>query len=359
VVDLSTLLAHLMEQRGSDLHVKVGGPPRVRVDGKLVAAPFDPVTPADVDRIAREILPPGRAQEFTETAEADFAHSLPGVGRFRVNVHRQRGTVGLVFRVVTPGMPTYDALAMPPVVTRLVDTLRGLVLVTGPASSGKTTTVAALLDHLNQRVEAHIITIEDPIEVLHPDKQSIVTQREIGTDTIGFADALRRATRQDPDVIYLSEVPDAEVMWLALTAADTGNLVISTMRTTSAVETVKRVVDFFPSQQHRQVRLLLAHSLRGVISQRLLERADGKGRTPAVEVLVGTNRVYDAIVDGNDDALEQLISEGEYYGMQTFDQSLFDLYKDGMVSLRDALAAASRPEDLRIALQAAGLTAPY
>jgi twitching motility protein PilT len=216
-----------------------------------------------------------------------------------------------------------------------------------------------MIDHINERSDAHVITVEDPIEVLHPDKRSIVTQREVGTDTASFADALRRAMRQDPDAVFVSEILDAEVMWLALTAADTGNLVISTMRTTSAVETVKRVVDFFPPQQERQVRVLLASCLKGIVSQRLLERADGKGRTPAVEILVGTNRGYDHVVDGEDDALEQLIAEGEYYGMQTFDQSLFDLYKDGMVSLRDALAAATRPEDLRISLQQAGLSSPY
>ena len=358
VLDLNELLRYVVEQRGSDLHVKVGSPPHLRVDGHLTATPFDAVTPAEAERIAFSILPRDRADEFVATAEADFALSVAGLGRFRVNVFRQRGSVGLVLRRVLPGTPSFESLGLPPVVRRLADEQRGLVLVTGPTGSGKTTTVAAMIDHINESRAANIVTVEDPIEVLHGDKRSMVNQREIGTDTADYASAMKRVLRQDPDVIFIGEMRDPDTVAAALAAAETGHVVLSTLHTTNATETVNRIVDFFPPFQQAQIRLTLASSLKGVVSQRLLERADGKGRVPAVEVLVMTGRVFDAILDPAAPAapsIEEVIAEGEYYGMQTFDQSLFVLFKNGLVGLRDALAAASHPSDFRLALQNAGL----
>jgi twitching motility protein PilT len=359
--ELGSLLQYLMEQRGSDLHIKVGSPPHIRVDGHLQPAPFDPLSPVDTEKMAFSILPPARADEFAARNEADFAHSVPGLGRFRVNAFRQRGTVGLVFRRVLPGIPSFEALGLPAVVQKLAEEARGLVLVTGPTGSGKTTTIASMIDHINETKPVNVVTIEDPIEVLHTDKRAIVNQREIGTDTEDFSEAMRRVLRQDPDVIFVGEMRDPETVWAGLAAAETGHLVLSTLHTANTIETVNRIVDFFPPFQQRQVRLTLASSLRGVISQRLLERADGRGRIPAIEVLVNTGRVFDRIVDPDvpGDSLEEIIADGDYYGMRTFDQSLFQLYRDGLVSLRDAMAVASNPHDFRISLQTAGLSSAY
>ncbi|HEX2850606.1 MAG TPA: type IV pilus twitching motility protein PilT [Acidimicrobiales bacterium] len=360
MLDLSELLRYTVEQRGSDLHVKVGSTPHVRVDGHLLPAPFAHVQPADAERMAFQILPKGRADEFVATNEADFAYSVPGMGRFRVNVFRQRGSVGLVFRRVLPGTPSFESLGLPPVVRRLAMEPRGLILVTGPTGAGKTTTCAAMIDHINESKATNIVTIEDPIEVLHADKKSIINQREIGTDTEDYHGAMRRVLRQDPDVIFVGEMRDPETVWAALAAAETGHLVISTLHTTNATETVNRIVDFFPPFQQKQVRMTLAASLRGVVSQRLLERADGSGRIPAVEILVMTGRVFDRIVDPDSQhTIEEVIADGEYYGMQTFDQSLFQLYKDGLVALRDALAVSSHPHDFRLRLQQEGLQASF
>jgi twitching motility protein PilT len=359
VLELNELLRYAVEQRASDLHLKAGSRPFIRLDGNLRETEFDVLGPADTERIAFAILPKDRADEFARTGEADFAHGsgeAGGVGRFRVNVFRQRGTVALVLRRVLPGTPSFDALGLPPAVRRLTEEPRGLVLVTGPTGSGKTTTIAAMIDQINASQDKHIVTIEDPIEVLHPDKRSIVNQREIGTDTVDYHAALKRVLRQDPDVIFIGEMRDPETVWAALSAANTGHLVLSTLHTMNATETINRIIDFFPPHQQRQVRMSLAGSLRGIVSQRLLERVDGKGRIPAVEVLVATGRAFDKIVNPDEThELEQIIAEGEYYGMQTFDQSLFGLYKNGLIGLRDALAAASHAHDLRIALQAAGL----
>lgn len=360
MLDLNELLRHIVEQRGSDLHLKVGSTPYVRVDGHLSPMPFAFVTPADTERMAFQILPTDRADEFVATQEADFAHSVPGLGRFRVNVFRQRGSVGMVFRRVLPGTPSFESLGLPAVIRRLAEEPRGMVLVTGPTGSGKTTTVAAMLDHINETKAVNIVTVEDPIEVLHPDKSSIVNQREIGTDTRDYASAMKRVLRQDPDVIFIGEMRDPETVWAALAAAETGHLVISTLHTTNATETVNRIVDFFPPFQQKQVRLTLAASLRGVVSQRLLERADGRGRIPTTEVLVMTGRIFDRIIDPDSQhSIEEVIGEGEYYGMHTFDQSLFNLYKNGLVALRDALAVASHPHDFRLLLQQEGLATTF
>jgi twitching motility protein PilT len=339
------------------LHLKVGSPPHVRIDGHLIATPFEPVSARDTEKTAYAIMSKARADEFAGGNEADFAYSVSGLGRFRVNVFRQRGSVGVVFRRVLPGTPSFESLGLPSVVRRLAEEPRGMILVTGPTGSGKTTTIAAMIDHINETRAVNVVTIEDPIEVLHTDKRAIVNQREIGTDTTDYAQAMKRVLRQDPDVIFIGEMRDPETVWAALSAAETGHLVLSTLHTTNATETVNRIVDFFPPFQQKQVRLTLASSLVGVASQRLLERADGKGRVPATEILVMTGRTFDRIVDPEQgqESIEDIIADGEYYGMQTFDQSLFALYKNGLVGLRDAMAAASHPHDFRIALQQAGL----
>ena len=354
---LDDYLRHLVDRRGSDLHLKVGTAPRIRVDGRLHATPFAPLTAADAERLAYAVLKGPRADEFEATNEADVALDHPGLGRFRVNVYRQRGTIALVLRSVVPGIPSFAALGLPSSVERLADEHRGLVLVTGPTGSGKTTTIAAMLDHINASRAVNIVTIEDPIEVLHQDKQSIVSQREIGSDTAGFAEAMRRVLRQDPDVIFVGEMRDPETVWAALSAAETGHLVLSTLHTTNAVETVNRIVDFFPSHQHAQVRLSLATTLRGVVSQRLVLRDHDEGRVPAVEILVNTGRVFDRIVDPDSpgDSIEDIMADGEFYGMQTFDQAILALHRAGTVGLREAMAAATSPSDLRVALQREGL----
>lgn len=352
MLDLDQVLREVVQRGGSDLHLKVGARPYIRIDGKLEATAFDAIGAQDTERIAFAIMPKQRAEEFLACNEADFAYAVAGLGRFRVNVFRQRGSVAMVLRRVLPGIPSFEALGLPPVVRRLAEEPRGLVLVTGPTGSGKTTTLASMIDHINATQSRHIVTIEDPIEVLHPDKRSIVNQREIGTDTDDFHSAMKRVLRQDPDVILVGEMRDPETVWAAVAAAETGHLVLSSLHTINATETIHRVIDFFPPHQQRQVRMSLAGALRGIVSQRLLELSDGSGRVAAIEVLVATGRVFDKIMNPDETHdLEQVIADGEYYGMQTFDQSLLALYRSGQVGRREVLANASRPHDLRLQLE--------
>ena len=352
MLDLDELLRYAVERGASDIHLKVGSAPFIRVDGHLERTGHEPVTPAETERIAFAIMPKQRADEFLETSEADFAYSVSGLGRFRCNVLRQRGSVGLVLRRVQSSIPSFQELGLPPVVQRLAENPRGLVLVTGPTGSGKTTTLASMIDHINDTMSRHIVTIEDPIEVLHADKQCIINQREVGTDTADFNAALRRVLRQDPDVILIGEMRDPETVATALAAAETGHLVFSTLHTINATETINRVIDFFPPHQQRQIRMALAGALRGIVSQRLVEKRGGSGRAPAVEVLVATGRVFDKIVNAEEThEIEEIIAEGEYYGMQTFDQSLLGLYKSGEIDLREALSASTRPHDLRLMIE--------
>ncbi|MBI2709851.1 MAG: PilT/PilU family type 4a pilus ATPase [Actinobacteria bacterium] len=360
MAQLSHLLHFLVEQRGSDLIVKVGSVPHVRRDGRLHATSISAMGPAEIEALVAELIPIEKAEELAERGEADIAHSVSGVGRFRVNVYRQRGSLGMAIRRVLPGAPSIADLNLPPVVERIASEEHGLILVTGPASSGKTTTVSGIVDHINASRSAHIVTLEDPIEVLHSDKQSMVSQRELGSDAADLATSLRRVGRQDADVVYVTEVNDPAVAAAALHEAAAGRLVISTMTTLTAAQSVTRFVEFFPPHQQRQARRELGAVLRGVVTQRLLDRADGRGRIPAVEVLVGTQKVMDTLIAGTDEeALEQLITEGEYHGMQSFDQALFQLYKQNLIAVREALAAASRPEDLRITLGQAGYSAAH
>lgn len=350
-------LMQLVEKNGSDLHMKAGGPAFVRVDGDLKPlANLPPLSPADTEGFAYALMDDRVAQHFADTNEADFAYSYAGVGRFRVNAFRQRGSVGVVMRRVLPGAPDFETLGLPPAVRKLAEEHRGLILVTGPTGSGKTTTTAAMIGHINRTRRCHIVSIEDPIEVMHRDELAIVDQREVGVDTATFSSALRGVARQDPDVIFIGEMRDVETVLAALQSAETGHLVISTLHTTDASETVNRIIDLFPPHQQHQARLSLANSLKGVVSQRLLPRATGEGRIAAVEVLVMTARIFEFII--NSDQTEQIIdaiADGKYYGMQSFDQHLLDLYEAGDITLRDALAAATSAHDLRVAVRAAGL----
>ena len=358
VTTVGPFLRALVELGGSDLHCKVGSPPRVRIDGLLRKLQTRPLTAADTEEMIREVLRDDLATEFDKTSEADFAYSLPGVGRFRVNAFRARGAAGLVFRRVSIGAIPLEELGLPGVLGQLALEPRGLVLVTGPTGSGKTTTLAGMIDHINSTREAHIITIEDPIEVLHFDKVAMVNQREVRVDTEDFSTALRGAMRQDPDVILVGEMRDHETVKAALNAAETGHFVLSTLHTTDAQETVNRVIDFFPPHEQKQVRLSLAGALRGVICQRLVPRADGEGRCVAMEIAVVTGRISDAIIDPDKTGdITGLIAEGGFYGMQTFDQHLVALIRDGVVSLDGAMGASSNPHDLMVELRRQGLVA--
>jgi twitching motility protein PilT len=356
VLDLNELLRHAAERRASDVHLSAGGRPWLRLDGEAASTPFDVLDALDTEHIVRSIMPLDRAEQLARTGEVDFGYAAGDGSRFRVKIFRQRGTLGLVLRLVPAVVPGFDALGLPPAIRRLADEPRGLILVTGPTGSGKTTTVAAIVDHINETSARHIVTVEDPVEFVHAPKRSFVTQREIGTDAPDQRSGLRGVMRLDPDVLVVGELTDTDSVRVALSAAAAGHLVISALPAMSTTEAVFRIVDLFPPHEQRPVRTALAGCLRWVVSQRLLERVDGKGRIPAVEVLMGTTRVFDKIVNGDEiHELEQVIAEGEYYGMQTFDQSLLGLHKNGLIGLRDALAAASHPHDLRIALQQAGL----
>ncbi len=353
-----SFLRALGEVNGSDLHVKVGSPPRVRIDGRLRKLQAPTLSPADTEHMVAEVLRDDLVAEFARTNEADFAYSVPGLGRFRVNAFRSRGSAGMVFRRVSVGAIALDDLGLPPVLSALAMEPRGLVLVTGPTGSGKTTTLAGMIDHINNNREVHVVTIEDPIEVLHFDKLSMINQREVRLDTADFTTALRAAMRQDPDVILVGEMRDHETVKAALAASETGHFVMSTLHTTDAAETITRVIDFFPPHEQKQVRLSLASALRGIICQRLVPRADGQGRCVAMEICVNTGRIADAITDPDKTSgIEALIKDGAYYGMQTFDQHLVTLIRDGVITLDAAMTASTNPHDLTVELRRLGLVA--
>ena len=351
-MDVTELLRHTVEVGASDLHMKAGNVPFVRVDGELRPTPFPALSATETVGAAIALMPEHKQREFEATNEADFGYTMAGVGRFRVNVFRQRGMVGLAIRRVRSDVPTIEELLLPPVLTELVDSARGLVLVTGPTGTGKTTTIAAMIGHINRTRRAHIVTVEDPIEVVHDDDRSIVQQREIGLDTESYAAALKHVIRQDPDVIFVGEIRDPESALSAIQAAETGHLVISTLHTIDATETINRLLDLFPPQQQREVRSSFAGALRGIVSQRLVPRADGKGRVPAVEVLVATGRVYDRVIDPESTVeIRDVIAEGGFYGMQTFDQALVKLVREGLVTEEDARRASTSPHDFVLALR--------
>jgi twitching motility protein PilT len=346
--DLQRALHAVVEHGGSDLHLKVPSRPLIRLRGELTPIEdTDPLSPADTERVLREMLTASeRLAEFARDGEIDFSYTVRGLARFRVNAFRQRGSISIACRVVPFDIRNAEALGLPQSVTSLANEVRGIILVTGTTGSGKSTTLAAMIDHINHTYARNIVTIEDPIEYLHRDQRSVVHQREIGFDTSSFAQALRRVLRQDPDVILIAT---------ALSAAETGHLVLSTLHTIDAVETVNRIIDFFPPHHHQQVRAMLSGSLRGVISQRLVPTVDGEGRAPACEVLTTTGRVRDLISNPEETAkLSEVIAEGSYYGMQTFDQALLTLYQDGKISMDEALKAATHPHDFKLLVAAEG-----
>jgi twitching motility protein PilT len=354
--DIRQSLQYLADQEGSDLHVKVGSPPMVRIAGELQPVPgVDPLTSTDTESVLGEILTDtSRVKELAAEGEADFAFAVPGLARFRVNAFRQRGSISIVCRRIPYGVTTITDLGLPEAVREVAEEPRGIILVTGTTGSGKSTTLAAMVDHVNTTAARHIVTIEDPIEFLHSDKRSVINQREVGSDTGSFGRALRRVLRQDPDIILIGEMRDEETVRTALSAAETGHLVLSTLHTADAAETINRVIDFFPPHQHRQVRAMLSATLRAVISQRLVP-AIGGGRVAALEVLRTTGRVRDAIAEPDQTGtLGQIIGEGAYYGMQTFDQALFEHVKAGRVTREDALAMASSTQDFKLLLAAEG-----
>ncbi|HJP56391.1 MAG TPA: PilT/PilU family type 4a pilus ATPase [Gemmatimonadales bacterium] len=348
-------IGQMVQRSGSDLLLKVGRSPTVRVNGELAALDMQPLKPEDLKTLAEQIMTPRQVKEFAEKKEADFAIGVPGVGRFRTNIYQQRGTLAFAFRAIPYEVKTVRELLLPPVLEEIALRPRGLVLVTGITGSGKSTALAALINHINHHRRVNVITIEDPIEFLHRDVMSNISQREVGSDTLSFAAALRHVLRQDPDVILLGEIRDMETLDTALKAADTGHLVFSTLHTTDATQTINRVISFYPPHQHQEIRALLSTALQAVVSLRLVPRQDGRGRVPAAEILINTAAVADNIRD-IEKALNipDLIAEGTVsYGMQSFDQSLMQWYKDGAVSYESALFYASNPSEF--ALRASGI----
>ena len=350
-LNIDELLKAVVAKKASDLHLKVGNSPIARVDGHL--EPLDPnlkLSQEDVVAIAFSIMNNQQKQRFKERSEIDLAYSAPGLGRFRVNVYQQRGTVNLVFRAVPTKILTIQELHLPAVIEKMAAETRGLILVTGTTGSGKSTTLASIIDQINRTRTENVITIEDPIEFLHRDRKCLVSQREIGADTESFSVALRSALRQDPDVILVGEMRDFETISTALVAAETGHLVLSTLHTVDATETVNRIISVFPPYQQKQIRLQLAGILKGVISQRLVPRADGQGRVPAVEVMVATQTIKESIIDPEKTRrIHDVIAAGtSQYGMQTFDQSLAALCREKLISQEEALRWCSNPDDFAL-----------
>lgn len=349
---VTALLDALIRADGSDLCVKVGSRPVLRVHGELcwVDGVSDALTAEDTLGILKEVLPAGRVAEFDSEHEVDFAYSLPEPpARFRVNAYVQRGCVSLVFRLVPDVIRSLADLGLPDVVRQLAEEERGIILVTGTTGSGKSSTLAAMIEHINNTAFRHVVTIEDPIEFVYRDKLSVIDQREVGSDTASFDAALRRVLRQDPDVILIGEMRDGLTVRTALAAAETGHLVLSTLHTLDAPETINRILAFFNPEQHLQARAMLAATLKGIVSQRLVPRADGAGRVAITEVLTMTGRVHDLIRDPErDGSLSEVVSQGEYYGMQTFDQALYAALRAGSITMDEALRYATQPHDLQL-----------
>lgn len=347
---LRDALEEMVRRRASDLHLKAGRAPVLRIFGELHETSLPPLRPDALRRCADHLLSPRQKEQFAERKEIDFAIGVQGLGRFRTNVFQQRGTLGFSFRAIPFEIPSLEELLLPPVLEKVALAPRGLVLVTGVTGSGKSTTLAAMVQHLNRNRAVNIVTVEDPIEFLHRDMKSLISQREVGTDTHSFHDALRHVLRQDPDVIMLGEIRDRASMETALKAADTGHLVLSTMHTTDAAQTIGRAISFFPPHQHAEVRGMLATTLRAVVSLRLILRSDRRARVPAAEILVNTAAVADRIRGGDQmQSIPDLIAEGGgQYGMQTFDQSLMDLYTRGMISFEGAMHYASNPSEFEL-----------
>jgi len=362
-VDLNSMLTRAVELGASDIHLKIGQPPVLRRDGELGVLPDQqPLSDADLEAAVNQIaeLAPARLQSFYETGDLDIAYTAPQLPRFRVNAFRQRGAISVAFRVIPKEVPSFEVLGLPKGVRRLAEEHRGLVLCTGATGSGKTTTLASVLDHINRTRRLHIVTIEDPIEIMHADRGCIVNQREIGLDTESFLSAVRRVLRQDPDVILIGELRDAETAETALKAAESGHLVFSTMHTIDAAETINRLIEFFPAVKQQQIRSILAGVLRGIVSQRLLPR-DGGGRVAAVEVMVMNSRIADLVRESRSEEIPDAISEGDFFDMQTFSDALIELVLSDEIDRETASNAATNRHDFEVALdqavmrQAAGI----
>jgi len=341
------MIQQMLARKASDLHLRVGLRPTLRIDGKLYSADDNALMPQDMDKILSQVLTESQQQRFHQRREMDLALSISKMGRFRINLYKQRGTVGIAIRHVNTIIPSFEELNLPDTIKNIADGRKGLIIVTGTTGSGKSTSLAAMIEHINSTRSVNVLTIEDPIEYIYRDKKSIVSQREVGGDTESFATALRHAFRQDPDIILIGEVRDADTMGIALTAADTGHLVMTTLHTMNAVETISRVISFFPPHQHQQIRLLLAGTLKSIICQRLLPRHDGPGRIPAIEILVTTASIREYIIDQlKTPLIPELIEQGAVqYGMQSFDQTIMKMFRDGTISYEEALAQSSNPED--------------
>jgi twitching motility protein PilT len=351
--DYKSVLQQMVQHNASDLHLKVGRPPTLRVDGHMVSLELPALKQEDLRSLAEQIMAPKNIKEFSEQKESDFALAVPGIGRFRVNAYQQRGTIAYALRTVPFQAKTISELNLPEVCERIALMPRGLILVTGITGSGKSTALASMLHYINQNRHANIITIEDPIEFLHRDIKASINQREVGTDTNSFSQALRRVLRQDPDIILVGEIRDVDTLDTALKAAETGHLVFSTLHTTDATQTINRILSFYPPHQQTEVRYMLSTALKAIISLRLVRRADKKGRVPAAEVLVNTEAVRDQMRDMTKSMnIPQLIREGAVpYGMQSFDQSLMNWYQKGIISYDDALFAATNPAEFSLRLQ--------
>ncbi len=353
--DVKAALVELVSKEGSDLHLKVGATPLYRVHGELRADGGEELSDADTEQALRDLLSDEmKLEEFAQEHEVDFSFEIEDVARYRINAFRQRGSISMVCRAIPHRISTIEELALPVVVRELAEEERGIILLTGTTGSGKSTTLAAMIDHMNNTMSKHIVTIEDPIEFVHEDKRSAINQREVGMDTASFKRALRRVLRQDPDVILVGEMRDEETVQTALSAAETGHLVLSTIHTVDATESINRMLDFFPPHQHHQARAMIAGTVKGVISQRLVPGADG-GRVAVCEIMRMTGRVRDMIIDPDQTGkLVEVITSGGYYGMQTFDQALFGHVKAGRVTFEDAMRVASSPHDFKLLMQADG-----
>jgi len=351
---LEDLLIEMVERHSSDLFIKAGSPPNARIDGQIVSLDYGDLMPADTDRYAQSIMTEIQWRSFQEVPEMDLAIGLSGVGRFRVNCFRQRGSISMVLRHISSPEFSFEELHLPPITKDLSERLRGMTLVTGMTGSGKSTTLAAMVNHINEYRKCHIVTIEDPIEFLHQDKVAIINQREVGFDTMNFADALKYVLRQSPDVILIGEMRDLETIQTAVSASETGHLVFSTLHTTDATQTVERVINYFPAYLHNQIRMELSLCLNGIICQRLLPRKTGTGRVPALEIMINTPMVKKLLLEGRTTEIVQNIAEGEYYGMQTFNISLIKLLREGLIAPEVAMAFATSPEELRLAMEGVG-----
>lgn len=350
---LKQMLVEMLNHKASDLHIRVGVRPHLRVNGILEQIPTDPVTIDLMDQIVSQILNEKQLDRFYRKNEMDLALSVAKLGRFRINLYRQRGTTGIAIRAVNTAVPSFEDLNLPPVIKQMAHESRGLIVITGTTGSGKSTTLAAVIEEMNANRGLNILTVEDPIEYIYRDKKSIISQREVGGDTENFAAALRHAFRQDPDVILIGEVRDLETMSIALTAADTGHLVLTTLHTLNVVETITRIVSFFPPHQHQQIRLLLAGTLKSVVCQRLLPRSDMAGRAPALEIMVSTAAMRECLMNPEKTAdIPDLMAQGGIqYGMQTFDQSIMKLHRAGIISFEEAMTAATNPDDFDLRLK--------